>query len=108
MGANLRAEIAAVLGELRFRQSVRPAYQLAMHARALAPLARPELHGFHLHVVPVLPERADDAAVMGHVAVPVGGALPDAHGGKMRRLERGHVPLVDGVIGNTVEPDLAV
>src|SRR5262245_52592398 len=45
---------------------------------------------------------------MGHVAVPVGGALPDAHGGQVRRLQRRHVPLVDAVIGNAVEPDLAV
>ena len=45
---------------------------------------------------------------MGHVAVPVGGALPDAHGGEVRRLQRRHVPLVDAVIGNAVEPDLAV
>src|SRR5262249_30535202 len=66
------------------------------------------LHRFHLHVVPVLPERADDAAVMGHVAVPVGGALPDAHGGQVRRLQRRDVPLIDSVIGNPVEPDLAV
>src|SRR3977135_4623532 len=45
---------------------------------------------------------------MSHFAVPIGGALPDAHGGEMRRLQRRHVPLVDAVIGNPVEPDLAV
>jgi hypothetical protein len=45
---------------------------------------------------------------MGHVAVPVGGAFPDAHGGKVRRLQRRHVPLVDTVVGDAVEPDLAV
>src|SRR5215468_11756998 len=87
---------------------MRPADQLAVHARALAALARAVLHGLHLHVVPVFPERADEAAVMGHVAVPVGGAFPDAHGGQVRRLQRRHMPLVDAVIGNAVEPDLAV
>src|SRR3954466_9363396 len=45
---------------------------------------------------------------MGHVAVPVGGALPDTHGGKVRRLQRRHVPLGDAVVGDAVEPDLAV
>ena len=44
---------------------------------------------------------------MGHVAVPVGGPLPDAHGGEVRRLQRRHVPLVDGIVGDAVEPDLA-
>ena len=44
---------------------------------------------------------------MGHVAIPVGGALPDAHGGQVRRLQRRHVPLVDGVVGDAVESDLA-
>ena len=45
---------------------------------------------------------------MRHVAIPVGGAFPDAHRGEMRRLERRDVPLIDAVIGNAVEPDLAV
>src|SRR5205807_74217 len=57
---------------------------------------------------PVGPERADDAAVRGHAAVPVGGALPHAHGGEVRRLEARQVPLIDGVVGDAVEPDLAV
>src|SRR5499433_4532668 len=87
---------------------MRAADELAVYVGPLAALARPVLHRFHLHVVPVLPERADDAAVVGHVAVPVGGALPDAHGGQVRWLQRRHVPLVDAVIGNAVEPDLAV
>src|SRR5215471_2508272 len=87
---------------------MRSADELAMYAGQLAALARAVLHRFHLHVVPVLPERADDAAVMGHVAVPVGGALPDAYGGQVRWLQRRHVPLIDAVIGNPVEPDLAV
>src|SRR5499433_2184269 len=87
---------------------MRSADELAMYAGPLAALARAVLHRLHLHVVPVFPERADDAAVMGHVAVPVGGALPDAHGRQVRRLQRRLVPLVDAVIGNAVEPDLTV
>ena len=46
--------------------------------------------------------------MMRHVAVPVGGAFPDAHGSEMRRLQRGYVPLIDAVVGDTVEADLAV
>src|ERR1700694_6238009 len=45
---------------------------------------------------------------MRHVAIPVGGALPDAHRGRMRRLQRCDVPLVDAVIRNAVEARLAV
>src|SRR6266478_1198087 len=108
MGADVVAQRASVLFELLLRQRARAAYQFAVHARTFAALARAVLHGLDLHVVPVFPERADDAAVMGHVAVPVGGALPHAHGGEVRRLEARHMPLIDGVIGDTVEPDLAV
>ncbi len=45
---------------------------------------------------------------MRHVAVPVGGAFPDAHRREMRRLQRRDVPLVDAVVGDAVEADLAV
>src|SRR5262245_13676613 len=45
---------------------------------------------------------------MRHVAVPVGGAFPDAHRGKMRRLQRCDMPLVDTVVRNAVEPDLSI
>ena len=85
-----------------------PAHQFAVHAASLAALAGAVLHGLDLHVVPVLPERAENAAVVRHVAIPVGGAFPDAHGGEMRRLQRRDMPLVDAVVGNAVEPDLAV
>ncbi len=109
MGADVVAEGAAVPGELGLGQGLRPAAPARRGSRdALAALARAVLHGLHLHVVPVFPERAEDAAVMRHVAVPVGGALPDAHGGEVRRLQRRHVPLVDAVIRDAVEPDLAV
>ncbi len=78
-----------------------------MYATALAALAGAVLHGLDLHVVPVFPERAENPAVVRHVAIPVGGAFPDAHGRKMRRLQAGDVPLIDGVIGNAVEPNFA-
>ena len=108
MGEDVVAEIGAVCGEFRPRTAF-PARTPARRERAaLAALAGAVLHGLDLHVVPVRPERRQDAAVMGHVAIPVGGALPDAHGGEVRRLQRSDVPLVDAVIGDAVEADLAV
>ena len=52
--------------------------------------------------------RAEDAAVMRHVAVEVGGALPQADRGEMLGLQRGGLPLVLGVVGDAVQADLAV
>ncbi len=103
MLADLGAEIAAIERELRVGQVLRAAHRLAGDAASLAALARAVLHGLHLHVVPVLPERAEDAAVVRHVAIPVGRAFPDAHGGEVGRLQGRHVPLVDGVVGDAVE-----
>src|SRR5262249_41398311 len=61
-----------------------------------------------LHVVPVFPKRAENSAVVGHVAIPVGGAFPDAHRRKMRRLQAANVPLINAVIGNAVQSDFTV
>ena len=46
--------------------------------------------------------------MMRHVAIPIGRPLPDAHGLQMRRLEGSDVPLVDAVIRNAVQADIAV
>ncbi len=108
VGQDVAAEFRAVGGELLLAQRLRPAYQLAGYLAARPVGAAAVLHRLDLHVVPVLPEGAEDASVARHVAVPVGCALPDAHGGEVRRLQRGDVPLVDGVIGDAVEADLAV
>jgi hypothetical protein len=108
MRADVVAELAAVLEEFGLRKNLRPAHQFVVNRAALAAFAGAVLHGFHLHVVPVLPERRENAAMVRHVAIPVGRAFPHAHRGEMRRLQRGDVPLVDAVIRNAVEPDLAV
>ena len=42
------------------------------------------------------------------IAVHIGGAFPGNHGGEMRRLQLRDVPLVDRVIGNTIEAHPAV
>src|SRR5262245_25487934 len=101
------AEVAAVLREFGIRQGLVAAHRLTGDARARAAPAQPVLDRLHLHVVPVGEERAEDAAVVRHVAVPVGRALPDAHGREVRRLERRDVPLVHAVIGDAVQADLA-
>ena len=108
MSADLFAEVAAIFVELPIRKRLVAAYELPRDAAPGPSFAAAVLHRGHLHVVPVGPEGAQDSTVMSHVAIPVGGALPDAHRGKMRRLQRGHVPLVDGVIRNAVEAHLAV
>ncbi len=108
MGEDRAAEIGAVRGEFLLAERLRPAHELAVDRRAAAAFAGAVLHGLDLHVVPVLPERAQNAAVARHVAIPIGRALPNADRREVRRLERGDVPLVDAVIGNAVEPDLAV
>jgi hypothetical protein len=66
------------------------------------------LHAEHLPALEVAGEGAEDAAVVGRVAVAVGIALPDAERREMRRLQPGDAPLVHGVVGNAVEADLAV
>ena len=105
---DIAAQIAPVFRQLIVRQGLIPAYRPAGDPAHRALFAAAVLHRLDLHVVPVFPERADDAAMVRHVAVPVGGALPDAHRGEVRRLHRGDVPLVDRVVGNAGQADLAV
>src|SRR5581483_6649217 len=71
-------------------------------ARPAAVLDADDLRG-----EPRAPERREDAAVAGEVAVVVGGALPRAQGGQVRRLEGGDLPLVHRVVGDPAEPDPA-
>src|SRR5262249_15672967 len=107
MRENLVSELAAVFLQLAVGQGLVAAYQLAGDPAPRPAPAQPVLHRLHLHVVPVCPERGDDAAVVGHVAVPVGRALPDAHCGEGRRRERRDVPLVDAVVPDAAQADLA-
>src|SRR5882724_2516522 len=107
MREDVAAEVAAVALQLLVAQRFVPAYPRAGDAAARTALAQAVLHRLHLHVVPVCPEGGKNPSVVRHVAVPVGGAFPDAHRGQVRRLKRSDVPLVDAVIGNSVQADLA-
>src|SRR5262245_63260037 len=93
------AEIRTVPSEFFFRQGFRPAHEFAVNTAALAALAGAVLNGLDLHVVPVFPKGRENAAVMRHVAIPVGSAFPDEHGRQMRRLQGSDMPLLDAVIG---------
>ncbi len=81
--------------------------ELAGDARTWTALAQAVLDRLHLHVVPIGEKGGEDAAVMGHVAVPVRRAFPDTHRREMRRLQRRDVPLIHAVVGNAVQPHLA-
>src|SRR3984957_18391583 len=50
---------------------------------------------------------AEDAAVMRHVAIEIGGALPRTDRGEMLRLQRRGLPLILGIIGDSIQSDLA-
>src|SRR4029077_3630349 len=81
---------------------------IAGHAAAMALGAETVLHGLDLHVVPVLRESVVDAAVVTELAVEIGKALPHADGSEMLGLQARDLPLVDGVVGNAAQADLAV
>ena len=104
----LFAEVCSVGGELLVGEGFIPAYELSGVGVAAALLTISVLNRFDLHVVPVSPEGAKYPAVVGHVAVPVGGPLPDANRRQMRGLEAGDVPLIDPVVGDSVESDLPI
>ena len=71
--------------------------------------AAPVLHGVDLRLRPILNEApAENAAVVRHVAVEIGGAFPNANRSEVLRLQRGRLPLILAVIGDAIEADLAV
>ena len=86
MGENVVAEARAVARQLFVRHGFVAAHQGTRNDAAWPSLPEPKLHGLHLHVVPVCPERRENAAMVRHVAIPVGRTLPNAHGLQMRRL----------------------
>ena len=102
------AEGATVGGQFLLAERRRPRGQLARVGVDRTAGAEAVLDGLDLHVVPVVPEGAENAAVVGGVPVPLRGALPGDHRHEVRRLAGGHRPLVHGVVRDAREPDLAV
>src|SRR4029077_4184309 len=101
------AEITPIGGEVRIGKCLRTGHEIAGRAAARASLSKAMLHGLDLHVVPVRPKRAVNSAVMRRIAIPLRRSFPDAHRGQMWRLQRRYLPLVDRVIGNSIEADLS-
>ena len=66
------------------------------------------LHAANLPGVPAQRHHVDDAAVAVDIAVEIGGPFPHAYRRQVRRLQRGHLPFIHRVIGNSVQTDLAV
>src|SRR3989449_4640628 len=81
----LAPHVFPITDQLILGQRFRPADQLACDAVPGAALALAVLHGLHLHVLPVLAESTNDAAVAVAVAVGVVPALPGADRGEVRR-----------------------
>ncbi len=101
-------EVDAVALEFVGRERLRPGHEFAGDTAAVAAFADAMLDRPDAEVVHGEREGREDAAVVGVLAVVVGRAFPDAHGGEVRRLQRRDVPLVGGEIGDAVEADLAV
>src|SRR5581483_9913935 len=102
-------EIAAIAAELLLRKRLRPGDPVAVHAAPEAARVASVLDGIDLGLRPVLHEAAvENSAMMRHVAVEIGRALPGADRGQVLWLQRRRLPLVLRVIGNAVEADLAV
>src|SRR5438552_14911097 len=99
--------VLAVPRELLLGERLGTADQLAGVGVFLAALTDPVLHRLHLHVLPVLAEAADDAAVARALAVGIVPAFPGADRGELRRLTRRRAPLVARVVRDAVHADLA-
>src|SRR3954465_15529703 len=102
----LAPHVLSVFLQLGIAQHFRTAHRLASDA-ALAAFRVAVLHGLHLHLLPVLAERADEAAVARALAVRVVPAFPGADRGEVRWLRGGGAPLVARVVGDAVHADLA-
>ena len=105
---NVAPEIAPVGSQFLFAQIRGAGNPVAVDATLEAAVALAVLAGDDGLSVPGLGEPAGDAAVVGQVAVEISRPLPDAHGRQVRRLERGHLPLVHPVVGDAVQTHLPV
>ncbi len=108
-GETVLVEVPPVGAELFLGELDRARHPVAVHAALEAARAAPVLERVDLRARPVVRETvAENAAVMRHVAIEVGGALPQADRGQVLWLQRRALPLVLGVVGDAVQPDLAV
>src|SRR5947207_15271452 len=108
VGRDLLREIEAARLELLVAQGLRTRDELAVHGASGPALACAVLDADDLLREPEGGKPGWDAAVVGDLAVVVGRTFPRADGGEVRRLQRRDLPLVDRVIRDPGEADLAV
>ena len=108
MTLDRRAKVRPVPSQLLIRQCFRTGGKLARVGVDVTFLSKAVLYRHYLLLEPVRPEGAQDSPMVGHVPVPIRGPLPGDHGGEMRRLQGSHMPLIDRIIGDSQQADLAV
>src|SRR5205823_1554667 len=99
--------VFAVARQLLIAQRLRAAGQLTGVRIFLPARTHAVLHGLHLHVLPVLAEAADDAAVPRALAIGVVPAFPDADRREVRGHRRRGAPLVRRVVRDAVHANFA-
>jgi len=105
---NVRGGVGAIARELLVGQVLGACDELIGEATASAALTDAVLHAGALAGKPALEKLAEDPTVARQIPVIIGGAFPHANRGKVRRREGGNPPLIHRVIGNAVQPDLAI
>ncbi len=106
VGADLGPEVDPVGGELLVGEALVAADQLPGDRVPRSALPQAVLDRLDLLVVPVLPERRQDAAVVRGVAVEVARPLPHADRPQVGRLGGGDQPLVHAEVGDPESPTL--
>src|SRR5205085_4794417 len=91
-GEECLPHVLSIACQFVFAERLRPADELTGIRILLAAAADAVLHGLHLHVLPVLAEAADDAAVPRTLAVGIVPAFPRANRCEVRRLGRRRAP----------------
>ncbi len=107
VAAHVTGVVGPVQRQLLVGERLRSRHQLTGVGRAAGPVAETVLHGADRPPVPDVDGGAHDPAVVVHVAVEVGQALPRDHRREVRRLQTRHQPLVDREVRDAEQPDLA-
>src|ERR1039458_9043317 len=108
MGETIASQVAPIRCQFLVGESFGAAHWFSRRAAAAPPAAQAVLDRLHLHVIPVHEESAQYPPMVRSVPIVIGRALPDAHRGQVRRLECSNLPLVDGVVRNTIQTDFTV
>ena len=107
MGSELGCHVHSVALQFLVGHRDGSGHRLAGEAALASSLSEAVLDGLHLEREPLDAELAEDAAVVGGIAVVVGVALPGDDGREVGRAEAGDAPGVDGVVGDAAHTDLA-